>query len=405
MSNGPDVAERRILVMNGGSSSLKSAVYEVEGNTTRRRLGASIDRIGLETSALRVTGPAGEPVDGCEEPIPDLRQAANAWLDWLTRRGEAEAIDLVGHRIVHGGALGDRPRVLETEIVAALRALVPLDPDHLPGELDIIEVVGGALPGRPQVACFDTAFHWHMPDEARQYALPRGLRDRGYVRYGFHGLSYEYLMGALRGVAGARADGCVVLAHLGSGASLAAVRGGVSVDTTMGMTPTGGIMMGTRCGDLDPGVMLRLLEDDQLDAEALRTLINHRSGLLGVSGRSSDMQELLARRVEDPQAAEAVTLFCYLARKALGALIAALGGLEVLVFSGGIGTHAPAVRAAICEPLGFAGVTIDEAANRAGAAIISRPGAPVDVRVMATDEEIVIARQTAGGWDAHRPGV
>jgi acetate kinase len=233
-----------------------------------------------------------------------------------------------------------------------------------------------------------------MPARARQLPLPRRLRDRGFIRYGFHGLSYEYLMHALRAQVGERADGRVILVHLGNGASLAAVRQGISLDTTMGMTPAGGIMMGARPGDLDPGVMLRLIEAEGLDAPGLRRLVNHESGLRGVSGISSDMQELLTRRATDPAADEAVTLFCYLARKALGAMLAAIGGVDFVVFSGGIGTHAPAVRAEICDGLAFAGIAIDAAANETGAAVISPSGAPVEVRVMATNEEVVIARHT-----------
>lgn len=387
---------RRVLVLNGGSSSLKSALFDVAGDGVHLHLTATVERIGLPGSAFRVKDASGQAIAAEAAPVSDLRGAAAAWLTWLRAHGELDPVTAAGHRIVHGGEAGDRPRVLDAPLVARLRALVPLDPDHLPGEIAIIDEVRAALPGRPQVACFDTAFHWRMPDCARQLPLPRRLRDRGFVRYGFHGLSYEFLMQQLRAEPDGRANGRVILAHLGSGASLAAVHHGVSVETTMGMTPASGVMMGTRCGDLDPGVMLRLIDEDRLDARALRHLVNHESGLLGVSGRTSDMQDLLARRTADEAVAEAVTLFCYSVRKAIGALLAALGGADVLVFSGGIGTHAPAVRADICEGLAFAGIALDPAANAAGAAVISPPGAAVTVRVMATDEERVIARHTAG---------
>jgi acetate kinase len=388
------VVGRRILVVNGGSSSLKSAVYDVAGDTARVRVTVGIERIGLPRGSWTVTGAGGERLETREVSCSDLRAATTFWLEWLRAHGEAQAIHAVGHRIVHGGEAGDRPRPLDAALLGALRRLAPLDPDHLPGEIAAIEVISQSLPGCPQVACFDTAFHWRMPDRARQLPLPRRLRDRGFIRYGFHGLSYEYLMHALRAQVGERAGGRVILAHLGSGASLAAVHHGLSLDTTMGMTPTGGVMMGTRSGDLDPGVLLRLIETEGLDAPGLRRIVKHESGLRGVSGVSSDMQELLARRATEPAADEAVTMFCYLARKALGAMLAAIGGADIVVFSGGIGTHAPAVRAEICEGLAFAGVTIDAAANASGAAVISAPGAPVDVRVIATNEEVIIARHT-----------
>jgi acetate kinase len=388
------VEKRRILVVNGGSSSLKSAVYDVAGENAERRVSAAIERIGLPRGSFNVTGAGGERLDSRETACADLREATVRWLDWLRAHGEADTIDAVGHRIVHGGDYGDRPRRIDAALLDTLRALVPLDPDHLPGEIAAIDVLREARPDWPQVACFDTTFHGRMPARARQFPLPRRLRDRGYIRYGFHGLSYEYLMHALRVQVGDRADGRVILAHLGNGASLAAVHHGIGLDTTMGMTPASGIMMGTRPGDLDPGVMLRLIEAEGLDAPELRRLVSHESGLRGVSGSSSDMQELLARRATDPSADEAVTLFCYLARKALGAMLAAIGGADVVVFSGGIGTYAPAVRAEICDGLAFAGLAIDAAANDSGATVISPPGASVEVRVMATNEEVVIARQT-----------
>jgi acetate kinase len=386
---------RRILVVNGGSSSLKSAVYDVAPETAPPRVAAPIRRLRLPRGSFTVTNAGGERVEAREVSCADLREAAVLWRDWLRTHGEADTIEAVGHRIVHGGECGDRPRRIDAPLLETLRALMPLDPDHLPGEVAAIEVMREAWPNRPQVACFDTTFHSRMPPRARHFPLPRRLRARGFVRYGFHGLSYEYLMQALRAEVGARADGRVILAHLGSGASLAAVDRGVSLDTTMGMTPAGGIMMGTRAGDLDPGVLLRLIETEGLDAPALRRMVNHESGLRGVSGISSDMEELLARRATDPAADEAVTLFCYLARKAIGGMLAAIGGAEILVFSGGIGTHAPAVRAGICEGLAFAGIRIDAAANESGADVISPAGAPVEMRVMATNEEIVIARHSS----------
>ena len=271
---------------------------------------------------------------------------------------------------------------------------MPIAPDHLPQSIQAMQAAVKAYPNLPQVACFDTAFHRHMPRIAQLYPLPRHFADEGVIRYGFHGLSYEYIMQELRAMAPQEAEGRVLIAHLGNGASMAAVRGGIGIDTTMGFTPAGGLMMGTRTGDLDPGVLLYLLAERGMTPAALNELVNRQAGLLGVSGISADMRDLLERESADGHAAEAVALFCYQAKKYLGALAAVLGGLDTLVFTGGIGEHAASVRLRICEGLEFLGIRIDPRRNEAHAPVISREGSSATVRVMQTDEDLMIARHT-----------
>ena len=280
-------------------------------------------------------------------------------------------------------------------VTAALAELIPIDPDHAPQALAGIRAVERARPDVPQVACFDTAFHRTMPAVARTYALPRRLADAGIVRYGFHGLSYEYVHGALRQLDGALADTRVVIAHLGSGASVAALRGGRSVDTSMGFSPTAGLVMSTRSGDVDPGILLHLLQGEGMTPEALATMLAKESGLLGLSGTSGDMRDLLATEGTDAAAALAVEVFCYRARAYVGAYAATLGGLDALVFTGGIGEHAPAVRARVCAGLEHLGVVLDPPANLAGAPVVSGATSPVRVRVIPTNEELMLARHTA----------
>jgi len=393
-----DHDDARILTINTGSSSLKIALYHVsqrDGDPIEElELQAGAAHIGSPDSRLHVEEASGASLFAHQGALPDHAAALQAFLDWLRERGDAARPDAAGHRVVHGGSRYREPQLITDAVVAALRDLIPIDPDHLPQAIDAIEATLRAYPAIPQVACFDTAFHRHMPRVARQYALPRKIEEAGVIRYGFHGLSYEYVMSELRTLDPAAAAGRVVVAHLGNGASLAAVRGGVGIDTTMGFTPTGGLVMGTRSGDLDPGVMLYLLEERRLDAAALSTLVNKQAGMLGVSGASSDMQDLLDKEVNDKRAAEAVALFCYSAKKYLGALVAALGGLDALVFTGGIGEHAAPVRERVCAGLGFLGIDIDPARNGANAPIISRDGASVPVRVIKTNEDLMIARHT-----------
>jgi acetate kinase len=390
------VGGRRLLTINTGSSSLKAALYRLrDGAAETPELRAEASRIGGRGCGLRLTNTRGETLDERRDDLPDHAAALDALLSRLRDRGlDWDDLAAVGHRIVHGGARHYEPQMVTPEVVADLRALVPLDPNHLPQAIAAIEGVGRTYPAVLQVLCFDTAFHSRMPRVARLYALPRGLAEGGVVRYGFHGLSYEYVVGELRRVDREAYDGCVVVAHLGNGASMAAVRGGVGVDTTMGFTPTGGLVMGTRSGDLDPSVPLFLLEERGLTPTEVSDLVNKQAGLLGVSGTSADMRDLLDREAYDERAAEAVALFCYQAKKFLGALAAALGGLDALVFTGGIGEHAARVRERICEGLGFLGIRLDPERNAAHAPVISGDDTAVTVRVVPTDEDLMVARHT-----------
>jgi acetate kinase len=296
---------------------------------------------------------------------------------------------VVGHRVVHGGPAHDRPALVDEDLLAELRALVPFAPLHLPAQIEALEATARRLPGVPQVACFDTAFHRRMPEVAQRLPLPTALWDRGVRRYGFHGLSYEYVSQ----VVDAADRGRVVIAHLGSGASMVALRDGVPVDTTMALTPAGGLVMGTRTGDLDPGVLLHLLQHEGYDAATLTRLVNDEAGLLALSERTGDLRDLLAAAADDdPRAALALDAYVRSLRMHIGALAAELGGLDLLVFTGGVGEHSSAIRAAACATLGHLGVRLDAARNDDGHGVISAEGSPCEVRVVATDEEVVIAR-------------
>jgi acetate kinase len=299
----------------------------------------------------------------------------------------------VGHRVVHGGPNYSQPQRITAEMVEELHQLSAFDPEHLPEEILLTGAFHRRFPDLPQVACFDTAFHHDLPRVARMLAIPRRYEAQGVRRYGFHGLSYEFLMRELARLAGAEAaKGRVILAHLGSGASLAAVRDGQSVDTSMSFTPTAGLPMSTRSGDLDPGLVWYLARTEGLDAKGFNEMASFQSGLLGVSETSSDMRDLLGRETLDVRAAEAGALFCYQVKKWLGAFAAALGGLDTLVFAGGIGENAPAVRARICDGLGFLGIELEEKRNAAGEGVISAAASRVVVRVIRTDEELMIAK-------------
>jgi len=382
---------RSILTVNTGSSSLKAALYPLDGADTLE-IGASAERIGSDGSRMRITDSLGVALYEHHGALPTHEAALNALLTWLHRNRPSQDLAAVGHRVVHGGSRYWEPQLITPQLIDTLRDLTPIDPDHLPQAIGAIDAVRRALPGLPQVACFDTAFHRRMPRVAQLYALPRRFTDAGVVRFGFHGLSYEYIMQELRLLDASDAGGRVIVAHLGNGASMAAVRDGVGVDTTMGFSPTGGLVMGTRSGDLDPGVILYLLQVENLSAAELNELVNKRAGLLGVSGGSSDMRDLLGREADDPRAAEAVDLFCYQARKYLGALMAILGGLDTLVFTAGIGEAAAPVRWRICAGLEFLGIQLDEQRNTMHAPVISRAGSSVTVRVMRTNEAVMIAR-------------
>jgi len=378
-----------VLCLNGGSSSLKFAVYRL-GREEIRLANGAVGAIGSGTSRLWLRTPDDDVLEDTSLRLDGHAGAATHVFAALKRHG-FDVAAAVGHRIVHGGPDLSSPRRIDDDVLRTLRQLIPLAPLHLPSEIALIEAVARERPGVPQVACFDTAFHRRMPEAARRLPLPRRFWDEGVRRYGFHGLSYEYVLGKL----GEAGRGRLIIAHLGNGASLAAVRDGHPLDTTMGLTPLGGLVMGTRPGDLDPGVLLYLLDAKGYDSRRLGVLLNDQAGVLGISGSTADMKTLLERRASDSHAAEAVEVFCTSARKHIGAFAAVLGGLDALVFTGGIGEGAAAVRWEICRDLGYLGVRLDRAKNAVNADVISEASSPCVVRIVATNEELMIARHTA----------
>ncbi|HEX5193394.1 MAG TPA: acetate/propionate family kinase [Solirubrobacteraceae bacterium] len=376
--------ERRILVVNTGSSSVKLGLFAA-GRVVRRIGSAEVDRVGPSSAGARDSRPAASPPDPTDATAHQraFRRTLRSLVPDLD-----SGIDAIGHRIVHGGRAFTSPTLISPSVLAVLRELVSLAPDHLPQAIAAAETLVYAAPSIPQVACFDTAFHQTLPPAARAVALPRRL---GIERFGFHGLSFEYALARLRSIDACQADGRVIVAHLGSGASMAAVRHGRCMETTMGFTPAGGLVMGTRPGDLDPGMLIHLAQDGATAGE-LQRLINREAGLLALSELSSDMQELLG--TPDPRAELAVDVFCYQARKFVGALASVLDGLDSLVFTGGIGANAAEVRTRICTGLGHLGVELDPGANAADRDIVSARDSAVTVRVIVTDEELMVARHT-----------
>jgi acetate kinase len=376
-----------IVVLNAGSSSLKYAVFSAETLVQR----GQVDRIGAAgESRVEAWNGEGMPVAGTEVPAADHEAALAALLDLFRATLSASAPQAVGHRVVHGGIRFQEPVLVDEAVLAELEALIPLAPLHQPHNLAPMRAIMRRAPGLPQVACFDTAFHATQEPLAQLFALPRELLAQGVRRYGFHGLSYEFIAAQLPSVDRRAAEGRTVVCHLGNGASMCALRAGRSVATTMGFTALDGLPMGTRCGAVDPGILLYLLEHEQLSPAALSDLLYHSSGLLGLSGRSGDMRDLLAAGT--PAAAEAVDFFCYRIARELGSLSAALGGLDALVFTGGIGEHAAPVRARAAERAAWLGVRLDPAANEANRTAIHATGSPVAVYVLPTNEELMIAR-------------
>jgi acetate kinase len=384
-----------ILTINSGSSSVKFALFRI-GEVETRRFSGILEGIGTDDGRFWVRGEKGDRLLNRRVSLPDSRTALQTLFAWLEQAHPHSRLDAVGHRIVHGGAEFIQPHLITPGLLARLDGLVSLAPDHLPHEIKAIQAVSQDFPNVRQVVCFDTAFHRSLPQRARMFALPRHFAQEGVRRFGFHGLSCEYVMQELEKQAGAEiANGRVIIAHLGGGASMTAVHAGQSLDTTMGLTPLGGLMMGTRCGDLDPGVLLHLMRTRGLSVNELDHLLNRQSGLSGVSGISSDMKELLSKEAQEPHAAEAIDLFCYRAKGFLGALATALGGLDAMIFTGGIGENAPAIRERICQDMEFLGIRLDVARNRANAPLISWEDSQVIVWVIKTDEERMIARHTA----------
>jgi acetate kinase len=385
-------ADPLLLTINGGSSSIKFALFEA-GDSLRRNLSGSIERVGLPESVFAAKGV--NPADSFSRTVAAANHTAAVgvvmdWIEARIRRGELTA---VGHRVVHGGPKYSEPQRITSEMVDELHRLSSFDPEHLPEEILLTEAFHRRFPDLVQIACFDTAFHHDLPRVAQLLPIPRRYEAQGVRRYGFHGLSYAFLMGELARLAGTEAaQGRVILAHLGNGASLAAVRDGQPVDTSMSFTPTAGVPMSTRSGDLDPGLVWYLARTEKINANEFNEMVNFQSGLLGVSDTSSDMRDLLDREAQDIRAAEAIALFCYQVKKWIGAFAAALGGLETLVFAGGIGEKAPVVRARICAGLGFLGIELEEKQNLANESVISAGASRVTVRVIHTDEEWMIAK-------------
>jgi acetate kinase len=388
----------RILTLNRGSATLKAALYDVNP-AVQPALSIKVDRIDSPDAQLIIKDKSGAVLfDSSQEKFDssqrksDSQGALQTVFDWLESHGFLANLLAAGHRLVHGGTQFQQPTCLTPEVVVDLEKLTPIDPDHLPAALAVIRFISQRLPNLSQIGCFDTAFHRDLPKVARMYALPRRYFDDGVMRFGFHGLSYEYILSELRKRDGHLAETRVVIAHLGNGASMVALRDGKSIDTSMGFTPLEGLVMGTRSGDVDPGALIYLLGQSKMSPKELDVCLNKRSGLLGVSGSSEDMRDLLEKSSRDEHAAEAVELFCYRARKYLGAYAAALGGLDVLAFTGGIGEKSAPVRRKICDNLEFLGIQLDLQRNQTNESVISSAASRVKVLVLETNEDLTIVR-------------
>lgn len=386
-----------MLVLNAGSSSLKFAVFGIEPGTDGLRVVLRGQISGIGSTPAFQAWRENDHAQGASRSVDvgtldNHQKAIDLALDWIARQSGGMRLIGVGHRVVHGGPERRTPALVTTELLTELDALSLLAPHHQPHNLAAIRAVQAAAPELPQVACFDTAFHAGQPAVARRLPLPSRYRDKGLQRYGFHGLSYEYVTGAVVAYNAGRLPERLLVAHLGNGASLCAIRNGASVATSMGFSTLDGLLMGTRCGAIDPGVLLHLMREERMDEPELSDLLYNNSGLLGVSGISPDMQVLLSS--DEPTATEAVELFCYTLVRAIGSMAAALGGVDALVFTGGIGEHAAAIRARVCTELAWLGLDFDAAANEAGSDLLSRPGSQLTVWVIPTNEELVIARHT-----------
>ncbi|MFA5422766.1 MAG: acetate/propionate family kinase [Phycisphaerae bacterium] len=375
-----------ILCLNSGSSSLKFAIYEIHSSKVSFAAGGQLKNSG-EQASLKVIDSAGKPVIEKSENFLNHSHAVKLIIDTLRQLGYSSAA-AVGHRIVHGGRHFTEPVRVDKNVLNKLRETITFAPLHLPNEIAVIEAVSAHFPKVPQIACFDTAFHSKMPNVAKTFALNRSLSSLGIQRYGFHGLSCEYIVSVIK----PRANHKMIIAHLGSGSSITAVRGKQSIDTSMGLTPAGGVMMGTRTGDIDPGVLTYLMREKNYTANELDELIYKKSGLSGVSGITSDMKELMEKRKSSPAAKLAIEMFCYQVSKCIAGLAAALGGIGKLVFTGGIGESAPVIRREICKRLDVLGIELDGKKNQANSDIISSDKSSCSVRVIKTNEELIIAR-------------
>ncbi len=380
-----------ILTINGGSSSIKFSAYRIK-ETLEQLLNGEIENIGSKKATLNFKNNTDQQKDSFDIEASDHDQAANHLIDWLEKQEDFTSISAIGHRIVHG-MQHTEPELVTEDLLNELKKISAFDPEHLPEEIKLIEIFKKRYPALKQIACFDTSFHTSMPVVAKLLTIPRRYYEMGIQRYGFHGLSYAYLMEELKCLIGEeKIKSKIILAHLGSGASLAAVKDGKSIDTSMGFTPTSGLPMSTRTGDLDPGAAWYLMQHEKLNPKEFNHLINHESGLIGISETSSDMRELMKIEDKDNRAKEAIELFCYQTKKWIGSFVAALGGVDVLVFSGGIGEHSPEVRSKICDDLEFLGIELDEVRNMNNEDIISTGTGKVMVRVIKTNEELMIAR-------------
>lgn len=386
--------DQKILTVNAGSSSLKFALYAA-GEDLQKIVEGAVLNIGQQKGTLRVTDWQTKNVVSNEVVVDDHDHAAGHLLNWLDNNIGPNVITAVGHRLVHGGPIYSDARVINDQVLENLQQIVAFDPLHMPTALQLVRVFQRLLPKKPQVACFDTAFHYDLPVESRVLPIPRQYEARGIRRYGFHGLSYTYILQTL---ASETADGTVphriIFAHLGSGASMAAVKEGKSIDTTMAFTPGSGLPMSSRSGDLDPGLMSYFVRTTNINMDEFDKLTNTQSGLLGISGLTSDMKQLIELSEKNHNAADAVAIFCYNIKKTIGAYTAAMGGVDSIVFTGGIGESAPIIRAKACENLETLGVIIDQSANEQNAAIISRNDSKVLVRIIPTDESLIIAQET-----------
>jgi acetate kinase len=396
-------ARRGIAVVNGGSSNIKFAMFS-GGPALQRTLDGVLSLGEAHGAGLTFSDRTSSSSEPVHLTIPADASVSDFLTSWLESQPGFRFVQAVGHRVVLGMQHRE-PAIVTPEVLQDLRRVQPLDPDHLPLEIELIEAFSRRFPALPQLLCFDTVFHSHMPRVAKMLPIPRRYEAQGIRRYGFHGLSYTYVMEELARLGEpAAATGRVILAHLGNGASMAAVHAGNCIDTSMGFTPSSGLMMGTRSGDLDPGLLGFLIRTGQMTPAQLDQMVNHESGLLGVSQLSADVRDLLAVETQNPRAAEALALFCYQAKKLIGSYVAALGGLDTLVFTGGIGENAPLIRQRICDGLECFGIHIDPGSNARNATLISPGGAGVRVRVIRTDEEMIIARACAAMLAAQEQG-
>ena len=379
-----------LLIINAGSSSIKFGLYS-DGDKPDKILSGQINRIGLPNAGVTYTNVKTGKSKKDLLPAGDYSSTVEFLINGLQKQIDFKNVTAIGHRVVHG-MRHTSPTLVTPGLLKDLKQVIPYDPDHLPNEIKLIEAFQKHHPEIGQYACFDTNFHQTMPQVAKQLPIPRRFEKQGIHRYGFHGLSYNYLMNELEKLAGKKAAmGRVILAHLGSGASVAAVFEGKSIDTTMGFTPAGGLPMSSRPGDLDPGVAWVMMKNENLSPEQFSHIINHESGLLGISETSGDMNDLLQQQATDKRSAEAVSLFCYQVKKWIGAYAAALGGVDFLVFAGGIGENSPVIRARVCEGMSFLGIQLDETSNNENAPIISANEIGVVIRVIPTNEELMIA--------------